>query len=194
MFDPVPIRLVVVFILISACFNGGVKSASAQETVNNASVGGRVTDSSGAAVSGASVVARQIDTNRSSSTTTDPDGRFRFAYLRPGTYEFRIQSNGFSDVIRSVTLTVGSAFEWSVALGVAPLVSSVSVVGLGEMLDTARTQIAGTVPQSEMQSLPVAGRSYLEAALRIPGVSPTNTASNQIFAETSAVPGQGTFR
>jgi outer membrane receptor protein involved in Fe transport len=35
------------------------------------------------------------------------------------------------------------------------------------------------------------GRQFLDLALLVPGVSPTNTASNQLFAETSAVPGQG---
>ena len=66
-----------------------------------------------------------------------------------------------------------------------------SVTGEQEVLETARTQIAGTVPQSEIRSLPLSGRNVFEAALLIPGVSPTNTASNQLFAETSAVPGQG---
>jgi len=35
------------------------------------------------------------------------------------------------------------------------------------------------------------GRNFLDLALLVPGVSPTNTASTQLFAETSAVPGQG---
>ncbi|MGH9643878.1 MAG: TonB-dependent receptor plug domain-containing protein, partial [Terriglobales bacterium] len=50
---------------------------------------------------------------------------------------------------------------------------------------------AGTVPQAEIQALPMNGRQFLDLALLVPGVSPTNTASNQLFAETSAVPGQG---
>src|SRR5205823_1128293 len=39
-------------------------------------------------------------------------------------------------------------------------------------------------------NLPVNGSNFLDIALLVP-VSPTNTASNQLFAETSAVPGQG---
>ena len=35
------------------------------------------------------------------------------------------------------------------------------------------------------------GRNFLDLALLIPGVSPTNVGSTQLFAETSAVPGQG---
>ena len=59
------------------------------------------------------------------------------------------------------------------------------------VVETARTQIAGTVSQAEVQNLPLNGRNFLDLALVVPGVSPTNTASNQLFAETSAVPGQG---
>ena len=58
------------------------------------------------------------------------------------------------------------------------------------MLEAARTQIAGTVSQAEVRP-PLNGRNFLDLALLVPGVSPTNTASNQLFAETSAVPGQG---
>ena len=47
------------------------------------------------------------------------------------------------------------------------------------------------MPQAEVSNLPLNGRNFLDVALLIPGVSPTNTAANQLFAETSAVPGQG---
>ncbi|MEQ1909433.1 MAG: TonB-dependent receptor, partial [Vicinamibacterales bacterium] len=49
----------------------------------------------------------------------------------------------------------------------------------------------GTVPQTEVQNLPMNGRNFLDLALLVPGVSPTNTNSTQLFAETSGVPGQG---
>src|SRR5262249_31092242 len=69
--------------------------------------------------------------------------------------------------------------------------SNVTVTAESPLLEAARTQIAGTVSQAESRALPLNGRNFLDIALLVPGVSPTNTASNQLFAETSAVPGQG---
>src|SRR5204862_601631 len=63
--------------------------------------------------------------------------------------------------------------------------------GQAPVIEAARSQIAGTIPQTEVQALPLNGRNFLDIALLVPGVSPTNTSSTQLFAETSAVPGQG---
>ena len=163
----------------------------AQQTINYASVSGRVTDQTGSVVSGAQVTARETETNVITAQLTDQDGRFRFPYLKVGQYEIKVQRPGFAVASRSVTLTVGSAFELPVSLAVATSETTVLVTGESALLETARTQVAGTVAQTEIRALPLNGRSFLDLALLVPGVSPTNTASNQLFAETSAVPGQG---
>jgi Carboxypeptidase regulatory-like domain len=85
--------------------------ASAQETVNYASVSGRVTDPQGAVVACAHVTARQTETNVSRAAVTDTEGRFRFAYLRLGPYEIVVRHGGFADSTRRLDLTVGAAFD-----------------------------------------------------------------------------------
>jgi hypothetical protein len=165
--------------------------AFAQETINSASVSGRVVDPQGEVVPGALVVARQTNTSIQTETVTDSQGRFRFPYLRVGPYEVTVHLQGFSAPTRMLTLTVGSAFDISVALAVGRLEADVTVTGDATILEAARSQIAGTVSQDEVRSLPMNGRQFLDLALLVPGVSPTNTASTQLFAETSAVPGQG---
>ncbi len=169
----------------------GVLTAAAQESIQYGSVSGRVADVTGAVIQGAKVTARQIDTNISSTLLTDKEGRFRFPYLKVGEYEVKIQQVGFATVARSVTLSLGSAYELPIVLSVASAETNVTVSGEVDLLETARTQIAGTVSNAEVKSLPLNGRNFLDLALLVPGVSPTNTASNQLFAETSAVPGQG---
>jgi hypothetical protein len=165
--------------------------ALAQETVNYASVAGRVTDPAGATVPDAQVVARAADTNLANVTTTDREGRFRFPFLKVGRYEILIHHDGFADAVRAATLTVGSAFDLAIALSLESKDTTVLVTGEAALLETARSQVAGTVSRTEVSSLPLNGRNFLDLALLVPGVSPTNTGSNQLFAETSAVPGQG---
>jgi hypothetical protein len=176
---------------ITVCAVLSAPAAAAQETVNSASVAGRITDPQGAVVPGAAVTARQTETNVTAEATSDQEGRFRFPYLKVGPYEIRIHLEGFVDATRSLVLTVGSAFDLPMTLGLAGIDTSVNVTAEAPVLETARTQIAGTVSQAEVKSLPMNGRNFLDLALLVPGVSPTNTASTQLFAETSAVPGQG---
>ena len=165
--------------------------AAGQETVNYASVSGRVIDAQGAVAPGATVTARQTETNVTAETATDQQGRFRFPYLRVGPYEIKVRLQGFADATRLLTLTVGSAFELPVSLAVATLDTTVTVSADTPVLEAARSQIAGTVSQTEVKNLPMNGRNFLDLALLVPGVSPTNVSSTQLFAETSAVIGPG---
>lgn len=177
--------------LLALCLLVAGHPAAAQETVNFASISGRVTDPSGAVVAGAHVTALQVETNQTAAADTDGAGRFRFAYLRVGAYDITVSSAGFADATRRLTLTVGAAFDLPVSLAVAGVDTSVDVSARALVLEGARSQIAGTISQVEVRNLPMSGRNFLDLALLVPGVSPTNVGSTQLFAETSAVPGQG---
>jgi hypothetical protein len=177
--------------LLAACAWAPALHAAAQETVNFASVSGRVTDPSGAVVPGAQVTARQTDTNLTGEATTDSDGRFRFPYLKVGPYEIVVRLSGFADATRKLTLTVGSAFELPIALRLATLEDQVTVSAPAIVLEAARSQIAATISQKEVASLPLNGRNFLDLALLAPGVSPPSVGGTQLFAETSAVAGAG---
>jgi hypothetical protein len=163
----------------------------AQETLTNASVTGRVLDPSGALVSHASVKALAIATNQSYTAQTDAQGRFRLPYLSVGEYRITAQADGFSQVSREVQLTIGSAFDLTLQLSVATADTSIQVTGEPPVIEENRSQISQTVLQPEITNLPYEGRNYLDLALLLPGVSPTNTASTQTLAETSEVVGQG---
>lgn len=183
-----PVRLFLTVVLAL----GFITSAFSQETVSYASVGGQVVDPSGGAVSGAQVSARQTDTNASASAVTDESGRFRFPYLKVGPYEIAVRATGFTPATRRLTLTVGAAFDLPVSLSVGAVSESVTVTADATLLEAARSQIAATVTQAEVQALPLNGRNFLDLALLIPGVSPTNVGGGtQLFPETSAVAGVG---
>ena len=121
---------------------------------------------------------------------TDDAGRFHFPYLKVGQYEVTVHQDGFSDARRTLTLTIGAAFDLPVTLTVGAK-EAVTVNAEAPVLEANRSQVAGTISQTEVANLPYNGRNFLDLALLVPGVSPTNTAANQLFAETSAVAGQG---
>lgn len=174
-----------------AVFNIVLFGAYCQETVNYASLSGTVTDASAAVIESATVTARSLSTNQTRQVTTDDSGRFRFAYLSPGEYEIRVHKNGFADALHTMTLTVGAAFNLPVRLSVGMAQQEMQVKSQAPGIETVRSQTAGTVVPQEIADLPLNGRNYLDLALLVPGVSRTNTGSNQRFAETSAVPGTG---
>jgi hypothetical protein len=162
---------------------------SAQQTVDVASISGRIVDSSGAVIPGANISATHSETNVAATAISDQEGRFRFPYLRIGEYYVTASLAGFRDAARRVTLLAGSAYEIPFTLAVAGLESTVMVAADAPILEAARSQIAATVSETEVKALPMNGRNFLELALLVPGVSPTNIASTQLFPETSAVPG-----
>ena len=165
--------------------------AIAQETISNAIVTGRVLDPSGASIPHATVTALQSATNETFTTQTDDQGRFRLLYLPVGQYRIQSQSAGFAASEQTVDLSIGSAFDITLKLALAGSSTTVQVSATTPVIELNRSQIAATVQQVEIQNLPFEGRNYLDLALLLPGVSPTNTASTQTLAETSEVVGQG---
>lgn len=174
----------ILFVLLSL-------SLQAQESLTAASVTGRVLDPSGAAVPHASISALQMATNQTYTAQTDDQGRFRLPYLPVGQYRISALANGFQEATSQAQLSVGAAFDLTLRLSLSQNTSNVLVMAQPPVIETDRSQISETVSQSETMNLPFEGRNYLDLALLLPGVSPTNTASTQTLAETSDVVGQG---
>ena len=165
--------------------------ATAQQSVASATLSGRVLDTNDAALSGASVTAINLETNQRQTATSDGEGRYRFAYLTVGTYQLAARARGFAAHSRQLTLTIGQSLDVPLRMTIAGVAAEVNVEADAPAVETVRTQVAETMRPGEIDELPLNGRNYLDLALLVPGVSRANTGSNQRFAETSAVPGQG---
>ncbi len=162
---------------------------AAQQSIDTGSVSGRVVDTSGGVVPGATVTARHTATNVADVATSGVDGRFRFPSLRIGAYDVLVSLQGFQTVSQRLTLTAGSAFELPITLAVGVVDTHIDVTADAPVLEAARSQRAVTVLDTEVDALPLNGRNFLDVALLVPGVAPANIASTQLFPETSAVPG-----
>jgi hypothetical protein len=85
-----------IFLLLLVCLCPSFGSAQVSATLS-----GIVTDQAGAAVSAASVTARNLDTGLSRDTVTDQAGRYQLFALPLGQYEVRVKKDGFAEAIRT---------------------------------------------------------------------------------------------
>src|SRR5438093_11641372 len=91
--------------------------ASSQTQITTGTIQGTVTDANGANVPGASVEIKNLDTNVSTTLTTDENGRFVALALRPGNYSVTISKQGFATtVVEKTELTVGQALNLPIAV------------------------------------------------------------------------------
>ena len=120
------------------CAMASAGTVSAQETINQGAISGRVLDAQGAAVPGVVVIVRQSNTNVTVQAITETDGRFRFPYLKIGPYKIRAQVQGFKDNARTLVLSAGSAFDISITLEVAGIDAAVTVVAEPAARDRAQ--------------------------------------------------------
>lgn len=155
-----------------------------------ATVTGIVHDVSGAVVPGATVAARNHDTNQVWESVTDGRGRFRLLYLPVGDYHLSAQLSGFTTANTNLTLAVGDQIDVPMVLKPASIAEAVQVEA-APLVETRRTHVAAAITPQEIDTLPLNGRNYVDLALLAPNVSRTNLRSTDRFAETSAVPGTG---
>ena len=184
-------RVFVVCSISLALIISAFSFASAQAVATSAALAGRVIDSTGAAVPGAAVVVTHEARSQSWEAISDERGAYRFPFLAVGTYRIDVRLTGFTPVSREIELAVGAAIDLPIVLTVAGVSESVAVTGALAGVDIARQEVAERVSPTEISTLPLNGRNYLDLALLAPGVNRTNIRNTERFAETSAVPGTG---
>ena len=178
-------------LIVSLWMFAALPAAAAQQSVDSATLGGEVLDSSGGAIATATIHAENLATGIVRNAATQEDGRFRLASLPVGDYKVAIEATGFASVEQRVTLSVGTALDLSFRLSPASVQQQVEVIAQAPVIETARSEAGSVVATAEIADMPLNGRNTTDLALLVPSVSRTNTGANQRFAETSAVPGTG---
>src|SRR5438094_9398163 len=131
--------LVCVFFCI--CFAAG--TIRAQVT---ASISGRVEDSSGAAIPGATVTATNVETGATRAVRTDESGGYRVPSLPVGQYEIRAETGGVRAAVRrGINLAAGQEAVMNCSLEVGHVAESVTVTGGAPLVNTTTTAVPGLV-------------------------------------------------
>src|SRR5947209_4276940 len=105
-----------------------VSTTYAGAQLGASSIRGTITDSSGAALAGATVTITNLKTNLTRSQTTRSSGGYSFELIPPGEYKVEIEAKGFQkSVVPHVQALVGSPSEVSQALQVGEVKQTVVV-------------------------------------------------------------------
>lgn len=137
----------------------------------SAALSGRVTDQTGAAVSGANVTATNQDTGNARSTVTSQAGMYELLALPIGHYEVRAKKAGFAEQIRSgILLVVGQDATADLSLKIGQVTEQVKVEADVALVNATTQDISGLVGEKEVKALPLNGRSYDLLLTLNPGV------------------------
>src|SRR5579864_1212867 len=142
------------------------------------SIGGVVSDPSGAVVEGAKVTATNRATNAARSTTTSASGVYSIPNLAPGKYSVVVEREGFKSVkFDDFDLTVAQALVLNAHLTLGALQETVEVNGsTAAPIETETSQLSNLIDSRTMTDLPLLTRNAYELVLLSPGVIQTNDA------------------
>src|SRR5579871_5229712 len=136
-------------------------SATALFAQTGSSLAGKVVDATGAAISGATVTVKSIDTGASREATTGEDGGFVIVALPVGQQEVRVQKNGFKAAVRTgVNLAVGQQAVVNVQMEVGEFAQVVTISGEAHLVNTTNEPVSGLVGERQIKELPLNGRSF----------------------------------
>lgn len=147
-------------------------SATLLAQVETGRIIGTVTDSSSAAVPGASVTIQNVGTGRSFTVTTDEHGLYRSIPLPAGVYRVEIEAAGFKKAVRQdITLQVQQTVVADVPLEVGAISEQIDVKASVPLLSTTEASQGQVIDERRVVNLPLNGRDYIQLALLSEGAS-----------------------
>ena len=137
-----------------------------------AGIQGVVTDPQGAAISGATLTLKNLQTNQTLTTATDQNGIYNFNALPPNQYSLTVEKAGFSKkVLDHVAVIAEQANAINVQLEVGAVSQTVTVSGNSTpLIDTETASVSGTISTNQIQNMPSFGRDVFQLIQLTPGV------------------------
>ncbi len=157
------------------------------QDLDDVTIAGRVTDSTGLAIVGATVTATSVDTGEIRTGVTDEEGRYRIVKLKPGNYKIKAQSGGFGaqETPEIATISAQNVVK-DFKLSPADVRAEQTVTVTGDdspVVDTTRMIVGGTVTQREIEELPLDSRSPLDLVLTLGGTAEEQLSTRDLSSE-----------
>jgi hypothetical protein len=137
------------------------------------SLGGHVSDSSGATIPGASVKLNSPSTGSSRTGSTSKSGDYQFSQLAPGRYELTVAFPGFATAeIKSIELLVSQPGTMNITLKIATSKAEVTVTSESRpLLNTTDATLGNAFSGEQVKDLPIEGRNVPDLLSLQPGVT-----------------------
>jgi hypothetical protein len=136
-----------------------------------ADVAGTVKDGSGATVPNAKVTLTNTDSGTIRSLTVQSDGQYDFPDVAPGHYSISVEATSFvPETVKGLTIELGAHVRQDISLRVGNA-ERIEVNGEVSTIDATANDVGGVITQSQMDTLPIANRQYLNLSLLLPGTT-----------------------
>jgi hypothetical protein len=137
---------------------------------------GRVADSTGAVLPGATVRATDVQTGAGRTASTNELGDYIFPGMPVGTYRIETTASGFKRGVRTdITLTVNQNARVDFQLEVGAMEQSVEVTGDATQVNTHNAELGNLVDEKRVADLPMNGRNVYDLVTLMPGVARVTT-------------------
>jgi hypothetical protein len=156
--------------------------AAARAQTTSASVTGTVQDAQGGALPGVAVTLTSRTQGNTATATTDAEGRFVFAIVRPDTYTLAAELQGFKKLERTnVVVNANDRLSAGIlALEVGAMTEEVTVSTRVSELQTTSGERSFTLENSALQNIANNGRALFNFATLVPGAVPNNNGGGEL--------------
>lgn len=146
-----------------------VITVSAQSSGSTSgSIIGSVKDQQFAALAGARIEVRNVDTNLTRATQSDEDGLYYLPQLPPGNYVINVQLEGFVPETSKVTLNIGTTLLADFILNIGNTTDVIEITAGTETI--GKTESSRVVDRRSIANLPINRRNFLDFAATAPRV------------------------
>jgi hypothetical protein len=133
---------------------------------------GTVTDQSGGAIAGATIIVTDVDRNNPRTLTTDQTGEYNAPNLLPGNYKVRAEAKGFKAFERSgVVLEVNGEIRVDLTMQPGEVSQTITVNESVPMVETTNAELGATLQSAIIQDIPLNGRNFENLLQLNPGVT-----------------------
>lgn len=148
-------------------------SLSAQSSSGGGVLEGSVKDSAGAAIAGAKVLVRQIETGRTFNTAANSEGLFTTPSLAIGKYKVRVEAAGMKALEEEILIETGKTATVEAILQVGAVSETVTVASTVPLVQTTDPTDGSTLDSQRIKELPINGRDLNTLLSSVaPGVEP----------------------